>query len=431
MQAKSKKILDDSQTVLSNLLHEIEKISGTPPSKEIHSSETVLLKKIQVQLEQMQTFQQELHGTNQKLLAKIRELDSLTHYLISILCNISQGLLFIDLNGNVTTYNAAIEQILEVQPHLVLFKQFWKNFDDSLFGFSIREALEKKHSPETHYTNFVSPSGKQYDLEIHTTFILQDTQNPGYSEQDSMQGIIILVRDVTEIRRLQLIAKRNSRMKVLGEMAASVAHEIRNPLGGIKGFASLLERDLSDKPELQKMAGYIVQGTDNLNRLVTQVLNYSRPLQPQFASMDLVQLLEELRLHMLVDPSVKERIDINLETDLPELWIHADMQILRSAILNLMVNAVQAMPNHGTLTLKLIQQEELAIIQVKDTGIGIPSENLEKIFSPFFTTRPEGNGFGLAEVYKAVEIHGGDIEVHSIVQKGTEFSLKLPVKAYK
>lgn len=365
-----------------------------------------------------------LEEVNERLTAKIHELDSLTQYLITILCNISQGILFVDLRGKVTTYNAALEKILEMEPQKVLFKPFWKSFTDDLFGFSMRKALEEKKSPESLFVSLVSLSNKHYDLEINTTFIT--------SEHDvTMQGIIVLVRDVTDLRRLQEIAKRNSRMKVLGEMAASVAHEIRNPLGGIKGFASLLQRDLADKPDLQKMASFIVQGTDNLNQLVTQVLNYSRPLQPHFESMDLVPFLNELKLHVQADPKIKDRIKILFETSLENLVIPGDVAILRSALLNLMVNAIQAMPYKGTLTLKLDQQDSKAIIRVKDTGIGIPPENLEKIFSPFFTTRPDGNGFGLAEVYKAIEVHGGEIEVRSIPQKYTEFSLKLPLNPYK
>ncbi|MBS4169280.1 ATP-binding protein [Parachlamydia sp. AcF125] len=427
MQAES----TNTQTILSNPLHEVEKASKTPLSQESYASETVLLQKMQACLEQMQVFQTELQTSNQKLSAKIREVDSLNCYLHTILCNLSQGVLFVDLNGNVTAYNSAIQHILEIDPQLVLFEKFWKNFDDHLWGFSLKKSLQEKYAPKTSYIPFLSPSGKQYELEIHTTCMLQNSSNQDYSEIDGMQGILILVRDVTEIRRLQLLANRTSRMKILGEMTASVAHEIRNPLGGMEGFASLLQRDLADKPELQKMAGYIVQGTHNLNRLVTQVLDYSRPLHPQFAATELVQLLEELRQHALVDPILSEGIQITLETDAPTLWIQADAQILRAAILNLIVNAVQAMSNQGTLTLKLRQVEEFAIIQVQDTGIGISPQHLEKIFSPSFTTRPTGNGWGLAEVYKAVEIHGGQIEVHSIVQKGSEFSLKLPIKAYK
>lgn len=432
MLAKSKPSNKESvqkqlEACLSDLLARIDTKSSD--SGNHLSQETSLFKKVHAQLNEMKEVQLALEESNEKLAAKIKELDSITHYLISILCNISQGLLFIDLQGNVTTYNAAMEKILEVEPQRVLFKKFWSNFDDKLFGFSIREALAHQESPETLFVSLNSPFGKHYELEINTTFISDETHSN--QKEDSMQGIIILVRDITEIKRLQLIAKRNSRMKVLGEMAATVAHEIRNPLGGIKGFASLLERDLADKPSLKKMATAIVEGTDSLDQLVTQVLNYSRPLQPHFESMDLVKLLQELSTQMLADSAVKNRIEIFIETPLSSLSIQGDIKILRSAFLNLLINAVQAIPQKGHIILRINQTDTHAVVQIEDSGIGIPSENLEKIFSPFFTTRPDGNGFGLAEVYKAVEVHGGEIEVRSIIQKYTEFTLKLPLKAYK
>jgi len=429
MLSKSKPINKESvekqlEVCLSDLL---TRIDHKTTENELQTSS--FLRKVHTQLNEMKEVQLALEESNEKLAAKIKELDSITHYLISILCNISQGLLFIDLKGNVTTYNTAMEKILEIEPQRVLFKQFWNHFDDELFGFSIREALANQESPETHFASLNSPSGKHYELEINTTFIADEPQ--AMREEDSMQGIIILVRDITEIRRLQLISKRNSRMKVLGEMAATVAHEIRNPLGGIKGFASLLERDLADKPPLKKMATAIVDGTESLNQLVTQVLNYSRPLQPHFESIDLVELLQELRIQTLADSAVKNRIKILVETALPCLIIQGDMKILRSAFLNLLLNAVQAIPEKGYISLRINQTDTHALVQIEDSGIGIPTENLEKIFSPFFTTRPDGNGFGLAEVYKAVEVHGGEIEVRSIIQKYTEFTLKLPLKAYK
>ncbi len=373
----------------------------------------------------------ELEESNRQLKLKISELDVITYYLDSILSNISQGILFIDLIGNVTTYNAAAEKILEVDRLDVLFQPFWNRFTDEHFGFSMRRVLKNKRAPHTTFTRIKLESGEFRELEIDTTFVLQKRQEPTITRIsptiDFMKGLIVILRDMTDLRRLQSIANRNDRMKELGEMAAMVAHEIRNPLGGIKGFASLLKSDLVDRPEQQAMAQYIVEGTDALNVLVTNVLNYSRPVEMQLEQVELFQLLREIQNHLQADAVVTSRHEIVIDSPLKSLYIILDPAQFKAAMLNLIINAIQAMPEGGTVTLSVFKEQRSIKIEVRDTGIGIPQENLEKIFSPFFPTKPEGNGFGLAEVHKIIQAHGGTIDVESTEGKGSLFILRFPL----
>ena len=375
----------------------------------------------------------ELEETNVKLVNKVFELDLLTQYLDNILSNISQGLIVLNEEGEVTTYNSAAENILKAPGKEVLFHKFWDNFPDDYLGFSIHEVLEGKKCPGTVITRIEPTDSDPLDLEVDTNFLTAfsaaETEEMVLDNTtQSMQGLIILVRDVTEYRKLEILAQRKSRMNELGEMASMVAHEIRNPLGGIKGFASLLERDLADRPELQKMATYITQGTDNLNELVTRVLNYARPPQIQIKSTDVVYLLQELRKHLLSDKSLCKNANIFVECSEKSLFIPIDPQAIRSSLLNLVLNAIQAMPDGGDVTISLEKNNRHVILRVADTGIGIPQENIKKIFSPFFTTRPDGNGFGLSEVHKVIQAHEGTIEVDSVVDEGTTFIMKLPLK---
>jgi signal transduction histidine kinase len=212
-------------------------------------------------------------------------------------------------------------------------------------------------------------------------------------------------------------------------MAAMVAHEIRNPLGGIKGFASLLERDLSDQPELAHMANAIVEGTDDLNRLVSHVLNYTRTYQLHFESLDIFHILAEIRDLLLADPSLNFNLKINIDSALSSLFIPLDAYLIRSALLNLFVNAIQAMPNGGVITIRVSSAGKEAMIEIQDTGIGIEEELIEKIFTPFFTTKQDGNGFGLAETHKVILAHNGEIDVASKLGEGTTFKIKLPLQA--
>jgi signal transduction histidine kinase len=374
----------------------------------------------------------ELEETHAKLINKFLELDLLTQYLDSILSNISQGVIVLNDEGEVTTYNAAAENILKVPRKKVLFHKFWDSFADGYLGFSIRAALKEKQCPKTLITKIEPPSSDSSDLEVDINLLARpsgeetDGTAPDNTAQ-AMRGLIILVRDVTEYKKLQALAQRKSRMNELGEMASMVAHEIRNPLGGIKGFASLLERDLADRPALQKIASHITQGTDNLNELVTRVLNYAHPPLIQMKPTDVVHLLHELRKHLLTDESLCQNAHISLKCSEKSLFMPVDPYALHSCLLNLVLNALQAMPKGGDVTISLEKSPTHAILKVADTGIGIPKENLKKIFSPFFTTRPDGHGFGLSEAYKVIEAHEGTIEVNSIVNRGTTFLVKLPL----
>lgn len=216
-------------------------------------------------------------------------------------------------------------------------------------------------------------------------------------------------------------------MKLLGEMAAQVAHEIRNPLGGINGYASLLKRDLADNPPLQQMAGYIVEGTDNLNRLVSQVLSFARPVQPHMERTDLVALIHEVKQHVLADTHLNiQSVIIDIDTCADKLFLSLDTALFKSALLNLLVNAIQAMPDGGEILISVRENPKHVILSISDTGTGIPEENMSKLYLPFFTTKPEGNGLGLVEVQKVVQAHGGSIDATSTLDKGTTFVIKLP-----
>ncbi len=395
---------------------------------DLFSKEAERLEKSYADLkDQFKDINLELQATVEELKKKLIELDAITYYLDSILSNISQGILFINLNGDVTTYNEAAQHILQMHSHTVLFHSFWENFTDDFFGFSMRESLSLQQPTGTKYASYKASDGFIKELEVETSFVLHDQQKTGQIT-DGMQGIIVIFKDITEMRRLQSIANRNDRLKELGEMAAMVAHEIRNPLGGIKGFASLLYRDLEKQPELQHMAKYIIDGTDSLNKLVSTILNYARPLQMRIELADLLPLLQDLKQFIQADDNVKDKVQVQLQTKYNQLLAPIDTGLFKSALLNLAVNAIQAMPNGGTLTLTLDNIDGNAIIKVRDTGIGIAPENIPKLYTPFFTTRPDGNGFGLAEVLKIIQAHGASIEVKSELNKGTEFTIKIPEK---
>jgi len=340
------------------------------------------------------------------------------YFVKEILDCIDQGILLIGIQGKVLAYNKSAETILGKPASHILSHDFWENFQDDFFGFSMRETLQKKEDLSAFDIAFTLPHNPNGELEISAHFM----QNP---EGDG-EGLLVAIRDITEMRHLQLLANRADRMKELGEATAHVAHEIRNPLGGIKGFASLLQQDLNKKPELQQIATHIVEGTDNLNRLVSQILHYARPVHPHLEKTDLISLLHEMKDYVLAEDALqKQKIAIEIHSPVKELFLSLDPTLFKSAILNLLVNATQAMPNGGKITLVVQQKHGRIILTISDTGIGIPEELIKKIFSPFFTTKPDGNGLGLDEVQKIIQAHDGTIDVSSKTGQGTAFTIKL------
>lgn len=401
--------------------------------KQFHLETEHLEEVFQGLTQQYKSVEKKIEESDTQLYSKVMELDFTTGYLNAILDHISQGILFLDFQGIITTCNHAAEKILEIPAKELLFHSFWEKFRDDFFGFSLKKILQEKNSPILSYISIEVATGKKIELEVETTLVAMeqnaynDLALSTLQKGNSTRGLLILFRNITEIRKLQEITQRNHRLKDLGEMAARLAHEIRNPLGGIKGYASLLEEDLKKQPDQHKMAAKIVEAADSLNCFVSAVLDYSRSYQPKIEMTDLVTFLKEL-LHLIeADPARMKNVQTHFKTSLTNLQAPIDHFLIRSALLNLMVNALQAMPNGGTLTLELSEENNEATILVKDTGIGISPENLEKLFTPFFTTKKWGSGFGLSEVHKVVEAHNGTINVASEVGHGTIFTIKIPL----
>lgn len=372
---------------------------------------------------QRDTLNKKLQEAHLKLNNAEGELDLITFYLNNILSHISQGLIFINFNGQITTCNQSAERLLGIEGEHILFQTFKQFFPDELFGFSMQRALTEKNAPQKSFAT-VTRNGIKIELELETSFVLHG--NPALF--NILQGIIVLMRDITDVKRLQESVQRKDRLYALGEMAAKVAHEIRNPLGSIKGFASLLERDLKDLPLQHRMAKDIMEGVNHLNVLVTNILRYATPYHPEFKLIDLISLVRDLCRQVEADAALHAKIRLEFHSSIHELLLSADEGLLRSALLNLIANAIQAMPQGGVISLYVFREGQEAIIKVKDTGTGIPPENLKKLFSPFFTTKERGHGFGLAEVHKVIQIHFGTIDVDSELGKGTTFTFMLPIK---
>ncbi len=248
---------------------------------------------------------------------------------------------------------------------------------------------------------------------------------PLYRNSGEISGHIILIKDMTELRHLQNEVVRSQKLATVGKLAAGVAHEIRNPLSSIKGFATYFKERYKERPEDQEIASIMIQETDRLNRVVSQLLEFARPVKPAPRETDLKNFISETVFILERQPRVR-KIEININNDaFPEKgWFDPDM--IRQVLLNLYLNSIDAMGENGVLSVAIKKEENNLVITVSDNGCGIKEEDLGQIFDPYFTTKSTGTGLGLAITNSIVESHGGEIRISSSLGVGTDVSVILP-----
>ncbi len=231
-----------------------------------------------------------------------------------------------------------------------------------------------------------------------------------------------------QLKKMQEEVNQSRVLSALGEMAATVAHEIGNPLGGIGGYASLLARGIPPEDPKRKYVDKIIGGISSLNKIVGNLLAYTKKTHLQKQKTDLVAWAEAILAHAEIEIE-KEKKKVSLERDFPAEFLNAEIdgERLQQVMLNLLINGIQAIEVEGKISVSIRSNENFAEITVADTGKGIKPENLKNIFTPFFTTKEQGTGLGLAIVKKIVDLHEGEILVESIPGKGTKFCLKIPI----
>jgi signal transduction histidine kinase len=223
---------------------------------------------------------------------------------------------------------------------------------------------------------------------------------------------------------------RAEHLATLGELAAGLAHEIRNPLAGIAGVVDVMGKELPAESASRAVVGDVQKEVLHIQAILNDLLSYARPRPPAFHASDLNTTVEQaviLARQQLLNKPIRILFESN--PALPK--VDHDATLIQQVVLNLLLNAIQAITKEGTIDVHLLRAKDFAIIQVNDTGRGIPAEALPKIFKPFFTTRSEGTGLGLSLANGIVQSHGGRIEIASVVQKGSEFKVWLPIERPK
>ncbi len=247
------------------------------------------------------------------------------------------------------------------------------------------------------------------------------------TEQGTVVGQLFMLRDLSQVKQLQEEIRKADRMAAIGHLAAGVAHEVRNPLSSIKGYATYFSSLFENGSDNRKAAEVMTSEVDRLNRVISELLEMARPADIKRKEIEVSLLLDSsLRLVKQEAEGAGVIIASDVAPDIGSIFVDPDR--FTQALINLYVNGIQAMPNGGELKVSARLQGKKLLLRVSDTGTGIMEEGLSQVFNPYFTTKKTGTGLGLAIVQKIVEAHSGTIEVEKTGTEGTTFLLSFPAK---
>ena len=339
-----------------------------------------------------------------------------------IIESIRSGLITTDLDGKIYTFNAAAAEITGHKAEDMREKPITTLFGD--MEISVAEALEANamgEQPPRFETDFITPE----DFVVHLGYGI----SPLFSEDGETTGLIITFQDLTDIRSMEENVRRKDRLAAVGRVAAGLAHEIRNPLGAMRGAIQVLQAQTPPESSQASLMEIILRESDRLNKIITNFLTYARPRVSNFSDIDVREAINDTFTLLKHSPDIKEQHV--LETELPEqpVMISADPTQLKQIFWNLARNAVGAMSDGGKLTVSLREVSNGRIrILFKDTGCGMSPEQVERLFEPFSDSTTGGTGLGLSIVYQIVRDHNGTINVRSLEGEGTTITVELPTE---
>jgi two-component system, NtrC family, sensor histidine kinase PilS len=355
-----------------------------------------------------------------RLLAATQSLANLRALHERIVASIRSGVVTTDLDGRIFTFNVAAQEITRYQEETI------RGRDASILFGEMKEhtaetlrALEKGQNSPRFETNCLTSEGMRLRLGYSIS--------PLSSEAGEITGMVITFQDLTQVRSLEETSRRQDRLAAIGRMAASIAHEIRNPLAAMRGSIQMLRSEMDSDSSQAELMEIILRESDRLNRIITDFLSYARPRSLTEARVDVGDLLHQTFALMRHSPEISTNQSIVEELPKEPIFAEADEGQLKQVFWNLARNALQAMPQGGTLRTSLETNSNKRLrISFTDTGRGMSPDQVEHLFEPFSSTTG-GTGLGLSIVYQIIRDHGGTINVRSRVGQGTMITVELPM----
>ncbi len=336
-----------------------------------------------------------------------------------IVQSIRSGVVTTDLQGNIYTFNSAAEEITGYPEADV------RGEDASIFFGEIKAIIDD--SMKIHHAGEASPRFEANCLTADGLRLrLGFSISPLFAETGETTGTVITFQDLTHIRALEETSRRQDRLAAIGRMAASIAHEIRNPLAAMRGSIQMLRADMEGESSQTELMEIILRESDRLNRIISDFLSYARPRSIIQSKVDVGELLKQTFRLLRHSAEIHESQVIREDVPASPLLIDADSEQLQQVFWNLARNALQAMPKGGTLEARVQQRSPDRLrIAFTDSGRGMSPEQVEHLFEPFSSTTG-GTGLGLSIVYQIIRDHGGTINVRSRLGQGTTITIELP-----
>ncbi|HVO22555.1 MAG TPA: ATP-binding protein [Candidatus Margulisiibacteriota bacterium] len=355
------------------------------------------------------------------------------------MASLGDPVILTDDADHITLFNQAAEELTGVPRAHVLYRSF--------------EEVFKSSPPIVAIVQRTRTSGQSQSCGEETLMIAQRripvrlSCSPLWAPNDEVQGTALVMQDLSYQKKLEDEARRSETLARLGGLVAGLAHEIKNPLGGIKGAAQLLAQRFAEQPDVHEYTGVMIREIDRLARLVEQLLTLGAPPAPTQQALNVHKIIHEVLALMQSELSAKGIVvRLQIDPSLPD--VRGDEAQLTHVFLNLVKNAMEAMPEHGALTITTRMETDFHIlwravrggtaggaagsgkflrVEVADTGPGFPESDLERVFEPFFSTKPRGTGLGLAICQRIVAAHGGDIRAENRRGGGAAVTVTLPL----
>jgi len=322
------------------------------------------------------------------------------------------GLLAMDKDNRIIACNEHAHGLLAADCPEIMGQDAGRVLPDALIRL-----LDKVHAPGGLVEeDIVFPSGENSEQ-------TWEVVAAAFADEDVPEGRILLARNVTAIREMEKEVARSRHLNAIGSLAAGVAHEIRNPLSSIRGFAVYFKQRLAGNPDDEQTADMMIAETGRLNRVISQLIEFARPLTLKKEKTALPALVREtLKLMEAEAKKNSVQVDLSAPEDLP--LVEVDPDKIKQVLLNIFLNALAAMPSGGRLFVGLSLKQEAVEIDVSDMGTGIDEKDLPRIYDPYFTSKPAGTGLGLAVVQKIMEAHGAFLQIESHAGAGTKVTLR-------
>ncbi len=332
-----------------------------------------------------------------------------------LMSKLQDGLMLFTRDSRVVLVSAPVERFLGRPRAELLGKTASEIFlRDTPLGALVLDAFERKRP--LLQREFIAAAGRH--VQVSMDFI---------QEKSTQIGALLIMRDAESVRRIGDEIEMSRRLSASGRVTGGVAHEVKNPINAIVLHLQLLQNKLS-LPDADTRRHMDIIGSEihRLDRVVQTLVDFMRARELHLVEVDLRRLLDEVAL--LAGPE-SEQLGVTIEQEMPPepLPIKADLDFMKQALLNVVINGVQAMPHGGVLTISARQDEDVVVAEIRDRGTGIPREVQEKIFELYFTTKQEGNGIGLAQTYQILQWHYGSVEFESTEGEGTTFRFRIPL----